>query len=49
MDNKTPTPDRCKQCDKAINSINGRYCLLYKKNVHYANKPPCEIIPPPSP
>ena len=34
--------DRCKQCEKALNGVNGRFCMKLKKNVEWAEKTPCE-------
>jgi hypothetical protein len=34
----------CSKCEKATNSINGRYCRVLKRYVQYARKPICETI-----
>lgn len=34
-------PNQCKSCTDAYNSINGRYCNLYKAYVEYLKSPIC--------
>ena len=31
----------CKECPKAINCVNGRYCTVIMKYVEHSIKPPC--------
>lgn len=33
---------RCKDCPKAQNGLNGRYCLDFEIYVEHAENPPCE-------
>lgn len=32
----------CKRCEKALNGVNGRYCMELKMNVEWMKKTPCE-------
>lgn len=34
-------PNQCKSCTDAYNSINGRYCNMFKKYVEYMQSPIC--------
>ena len=33
---------RCKRCEKALNGVNGRYCMELKMYVERMKKTPCE-------
>ena len=34
--------ERCKLCEKALNGVNGRYCIELKMNVEWTDFTPCE-------
>ena len=34
--------ERCKMCEKALNGVNGRYCIKLKIIVEWLKKTPCE-------